>query len=63
MLVGRNELVNPAARKEGGPAFTARPLQNNKLTCSLVQYGALTQLVEVLCMHACQLAVGLNYFF
>ena len=54
MLVGRNELVNPAARKEGGPAFTAQPLQNNKLTCSLVQYGALTQLVEVCC--ACMLA-------
>ncbi len=53
MLVARNELVNPAERKEGEPAFSANPLQNNKLTCPLVQYGALKQLTEVCC--ACML--------
>jgi hypothetical protein len=47
MLVGTNELVDPAARKEGQPAFSADSLPINKLTCPLFHYCALTQLVEV----------------
>ena len=47
MLVGRNEVVDSALRKEGEPAFSANPLPTNKLTCTLFHYSALTQLVEV----------------
>jgi hypothetical protein len=47
MLVARNELVDPATRRDGEPAFSADPLPINKLTCPLFHYGALTQLVEV----------------
>lgn len=66
MLVGRNELVDPATRKEGEPAFSANPLPTNKLTCSLFHYCALTQLVQVcwgveVFLLACQPALLLNH--